>query len=385
MVARLLVIVNLIVLINTHLALAQQADSLEGSDAIVSALVPAVGYTSNAGLIGGLAYNRYNYLGDIKPFKSYLKSSALVSLKGLVEINGSYDRAESFGKPIRSVTDIYFRRFPNDNFFETGNESTFDPDRWEEGYYHFESISFGLDINLRRPIYNEGEKKKRLDLMGGIETGYYIPYINREPSSFTEAEPLGRQGGWLNFLMAGLDWENRDRELDPRSGNKAVLELRYAPEPISKYGMGSIYLDVRQYFQIFNRIKIANRLEGRHAFGDVPYWELSTLADDDSNVLRGYAMNRFRGNSSVAYTLELRSWIVQFPDFYKLKLGLQLFTDTGRVFTDEHGLNDLFKGYKQTVGFGGALSVLSSDFVLRGDMGFSDEGSRIYIGVGYLF
>ncbi|GAA5522004.1 outer membrane protein assembly factor [Aliifodinibius salicampi] len=385
MVVRFFVIVSLFVLMGIHLAQGQQADSLEGSDAIVSALVPAVGYTSSAGLIGGLAYNRYNYLGDIKPFKSYLKSSALVSVKGLVEINGSYDRTRNFGKPIRSVTSIYFRRFPKDNFFEKGNESSFNSERWEEGYYHFESISFGLDIDLRRPIFNEGEKKKRLDLMGGIETSYYIPYINKEPSSFSEADPLGRQGGWLNFVKAGLDWENRDREFDPRRGNKAIFELRYAPELISKYGMGSIYLDMRQYFQLFNQVKIANRLEARHAFGDVPYWELSTMADDASNVLRGYAMNRFRGNSSVAYTLELRSWVVRFPDFYKMKLGLQLFTDTGRVFTEENDLNDLLKGYKKTVGFGGALSVLSPDFVLRGDIGFSEEGSRIYVGVGYLF
>lgn len=385
MVARLFFIVSLFVLIDTHLAHSQQADSLEESDAIVSALVPAVGYTSTAGLIGGLAYNRYNYLGDIEPFKNYLKSSALVSVKGLVEINGSYDRTRNFGKPIRSVVSLYFRRFPRDNFFEMGNNSSFDSQHWEEGYYHFESISFGLDINLRRPIYNEGKKKKRLDLMGGIQTGYYIPYINKDPSSFSEAEPLGQQGGWFNFVKAGLDWENRDREFDSRRGNKAVLELRYAPDAISKYGMGSIYLDMRQYFQLFNQLKIANRLEARHAFGDVPYWELSTLADDDSNVLRGYTANRFRGKSSVAYTLELRSWVVQFPNFYKMKLGLQLFTDTGRVFTAENSLNDLLKGYKQTVGFGGALSVLSPDFVLRGDIGFSDEGSQIYVGVGYLF
>jgi hypothetical protein len=73
-----------------------------------------------------------------------------------------------------------------------------------------------------------------------------------------------------------------------------------------------------------------------------------------------------------------------FPE-YGLKLGVQLFTDAGRVFTGEDQTEDLFRDYKQTFGFGGAISLFSPDFICRGDIGFSDEVTRIYVGIGYAF
>ncbi len=147
--------------------------------------------------------------------------------------------------------------------------------------------------------------------------------------------------------------------------------------------MTTARLELRQYFYLFNWLTIANRLEARHAGGDVPYWEMSTLGD--SQTLRGYPLNRFKGKSSVAYNLELRGWVLQFPEFYNLKFGTQLFTDVGRVFTGSDDFDDLFEGYKQTVGFGGAMSIFNPDFILRGEIGFSEDVSRIYIGVGYMF
>jgi hemolysin activation/secretion protein len=105
----------------------------------------------------------------------------------------------------------------------------------------------------------------------------------------------------------------------------------------------------------------------------------------NKNTLRGYPLNRFKGNSSLAYTLELRTWLLKFPQFYGLKFGGQLFTDAGRVFTEVDDANDLFKEYHQTVGLGGAMSVFNPDFILRGEIGFSEDVSRIYIGVGYMF
>ncbi|MDZ7683308.1 MAG: hypothetical protein U5J63_16775 [Fodinibius sp.] len=45
----------------------------------------------------------------------------------------------------------------------------------------------------------------------------------------------------------------------------------------------------------------------------------------------------------------------------------------------------MFSDYKQTIGIGGAMSIFNPDFILRGEVGFSEEVSRIYIGIGYLF
>jgi outer membrane translocation and assembly module TamA len=352
-----------------------------GADSVSSAVVPVFSYSSIEGFVGGALYNRYDYRGSIQPFRNYLQSSALVSTKGFIEIEARYEQTQTFGQRIRSIYDLFVRRYTTDIFFRTGNDSDFSKNQWDNDYYYFESVATGLSYKARYPLYMEG--KSQLDLMGGAGVEYYIPYVSQDNSSFAQQMPTGRNGGWVNFLNTGLTWENRNSEFDPQTGNYAELEFRYSPDIISDFALGAARLELRQYFQLFNFLTVANRLEARHVTGDVPFWELSTLGGQ--NNLRGYPLNRFQGRSSLAYSLELRAWVLTFPELFGLKFGAQLFTDTGRVFTPSDDASDLFSDYKQTVGIGGAMSIFNPDFILRGEMGFSSEVSRIYIGVGYLF
>lgn len=360
---------------------AQVMNPQVGPDSVSTALVPALGYSSNEGLIGGLIYSRYNYKGNQPPFKNLIESQALITTKGFIDVQGTYEQTQTFDRDIRSIADVYFYRYTEDLFFGIGNETTFSDQQWEDEYYFYKSIGFGLDYRIRKPIYEQGTQQ--LDLQFGAATEYHIPYVRQQQSSFARQMPNGTDGGWINNVNTGFIWENRDSEFDTKRGNRAELELRAAPKFMSSYGMATARLELRQYFHLFNFLTIANRFEARHAGGDVPYWELSALGNNES--LRGYPLNRFRGNSSIAYTLEMRTWLLKFPDFYALKFGGQLFTDTGRVFSENDNGNNLFEGYHQTVGFGGAMSIFNPDFILRGEIGFSDEVSRIYVGVGYMF
>ncbi len=352
-----------------------------GADSLSSALVPVVSYSSNEGFVGGALYNRYDYAGNIKPFKNYLQSSALVSTKGFIEVEGRFEQTQTFNRNIRSIYDTFFRRYTTDIFFGIGNQTSFSDTRWDDDYYYFESISVGLSYKARKPLYKAGNKQ--LDLQAGLGIEYYIPHVTQDNSSLNQLMPTGNDGGWVNYLNTGVIWENRNSEFDPNRGNYAEFELQYSPKFLSNYGLGKARFEFRQYFYLFDFLTIANRLEARHVMGDLPFWEMATLGG--SNNLRGYPLNRFQGQSSLAYTLELRAWLVKFPQLYGLKFGGQLFTDTGRVFTGADDINDLFEGYKQTIGFGGAMSVFNPDFILRGEMGFSEDVTRIYIGVGYLF
>ena len=352
-----------------------------GADSVSNALVPAFGYNSNEGFIGGVVYNRYDYRGNVRPFNNYLESSALVSTKAFIELEARYEQTRILGRRLRSVFNMFFYRYTSDVFFGIGNDTPFSTSRWEDEYYFYRSVSFGLDAKIRRPIY-EG-RGSQLDYQVGLGTEYHIPYVTQRPSSFSELTPNGSEGGWTNKLISGLVWENRNSEFDPTTGNRAELEITLAPKPISSYALTTARLEFRQYFQLFDWLTVANRLEARHVHGDVPYWEMSTLGGP--YTLRGYPLNRFKGNSSIAYTMELRGWILKFPQVFNLKFGGQLFTDAGRVFTRQDDINDLFNSYKQTVGFGGAMSIFNPDFILRGEIGFSEDVSRIYIGVGYLF
>lgn len=352
-----------------------------GADSLSNALVPAVAYSSMEGFVGGVVYNRYDYRGNIEPFNNYLESKGIVSTKGFIEVEAKYERTRILGTDIRSVFDFYIHRYTADVFFGIGNNTPYSENLWDDHYYYFKSISMGGSYKMRLPVLNDSDS--RLDVNVGFSSEYQVPYIKKENSSFAERMPNGSEGGWINSFDTGLIWENRDSEFNPTSGNRLELALQFAPDLISEYSLSTARLELRQYFQLFNWLTVANRLEGRHATGNVPYWKFPTLGDDET--LRGYPLNRFQGNSSVSYTMELRAWILEFPDYYNLKLGGQLFTDTGRVFTEQNSFEDLFNGYKQTFGFGGAMSILNPDFILRGDIGFSENGSQIYVGVGYLF
>jgi len=352
-----------------------------GADSVSNAVVPVLSYSSTEGIVGGAVYNRYDFSGNVQPFRNFLQSSALVSTKGFVEIEGKYEQTHTFGKAIRTTVNAYFHRYTADIFFGEGNQVPFSKSRWDNNYYYFQSVSIGLEYKLRKAIFSRGTS--HFDWQLGLGTEYQVPYIKQDQSSFAQRMPHGYKGGWTDYLTTGFVWENRDSEFDPHHGNRAEFDFRYSPELISKYGLTSFHFEFRQYFYLLHWLTIANRLETRHVGGNIPYWEMSTLGGE--NNLRGYPLNRFMGNTSIAYTLELRAWILKFPQFYNLKLGGQLFTDTGRVFTGKDDFNDLFHGYKQTLGFGGAMSVFNPDFILRGEIGFSDEVTRIYIGIGYLF
>ena len=360
---------------------AQLLDEEAEADSVSSTLVPAVSYSSDEGVIGGILYDRKNFKGNIQPFRSRLKGKALASTLGFIEVEAKYIQTESWNSSIRSVVDLQFHRYTADSYFGIGNATSFSDEGWKNGFYDFKSIGWELNYFGYYPLYQN--ESRQFDLKFGLGVEYENPKAKNDSTSFALYPPKGNTGGWTNYLATGFVFENRDRTFDARHGNRTEVTLSYSPALIGDYSLFSAHGQYRQYFQPFSFLTIANMLNLRYVGGDVPYWKMSTLGDD--NTLRGYPLNRFQGNASVAYTLELRSWILKFPQFYKLRLGGHLFTDVGRVFTDADIFEDTFRGYHQTVGIGGTLSVLESDFILRGELGFSEDTSRIYIGLGYLF
>lgn len=377
-IAKLLLVVLLLFAART--VQAQLMPEPAGADSIRNAFLPVVSFSSDIGLAGGAIYNRFDYRGNVMPFSSYFRFLAVASTKGYVKVNAQYEQAKTFGSDLRSAGTVYFNRLAINNFFGIGNNTEYSQQLWDDEFYYFESYNVGLDLKIRKHLYMDYDSA--FDLLSGAGMEYQIPYVRQPNSSFNQIMPNGSKGGFVNYLAGGFIWENRDREFNPQKGNRAELEIRFAPAFLSEYALTSFNLDLRQYFYVWDFLTIANRLQARHVAGDVPYWELSTLGNNES--LRGYPLNRFQGTSSIAYNLELRSWMFTFPE-YQLKIGVHLFTDAGRVFTGQDKTSDLFRGYKQTLGFGGAFSLFSPDFIMRGEMGFSEKNSRIYVGVGYTF
>lgn len=363
-------------------AIGQPISTEVEADSLQNAFSPALGYNSDLGLMGGGLYSRYDYRGNTEPFRSFFQVFALVSTRGYVDTEIRYERPRSLNSDIRSDLSLYVNRYKYDSYFGRGNETTFEEQRWEEDYYYFESVGFGLDYRGRKPLLQSDEGQ--MDLIGGAGIKYEIPYVLNEESSFAEDIPEGNRGGWVNTLNAGVLWENRNSEFNPTRGNRGEVVFTVAgPWSLSDYKMGTLEADFRQYIPFFNRITVAARVNFYHSMGEVPYWEQAAIGDSES--LRGYPYNRFMDRTSLSWNLEMRTWILEFPD-YGIKLGGQLFTDFGRVFgRDDDLLTDFFSDYKQTFGAGGAISLFSPDFILRGDLGFSEDMFRIYAGIGYVF
>lgn len=367
----------------SDLSHAQMRTGSVGADSVQSSLFPALAYDSDVGFIFGGLYSRIDYRGNVRPFNNYIKSTAIVSTKGMVSFELEYDQTRSFNSDIRSTYTLYAYRFTHDYFFGIGNSTTYDEDLFDEEYYFYESKKINLAYEGRLPLHVNRRTGQRLDFLFGAGIKYENPSVKKPESRFNLDQPRGIKGGWINSFSGGVLWENRNSEFDPTSGNRFKLKVRLAPEFLfSKYGMTSIEGDFRQYFHLFNWVTIANRLQLHHTTGDVPYWELAALGNNET--LRGYPLNRFMGQSSVAYSLEARKWILTFPR-YAIKLGGHVFTDVGRVFTRQDDWSDLTSGYKQTIGVGGAISLFSPDFILRGELGLSEDTPRVYVGIGYTF
>jgi len=379
---RRFVLFVLLTLLSSFSLQAQILNYEVGADSVRNTIVPVISYGSDKGLIGGIIYDRTNYKGDTEPYRNRLKGKVMGSTLGFVEVEATYEQPRTWNSPVRSVVDLHFHRYKADNYFGIGNNTPFKKKRYEKGFYDYKSVGWELSIDGYYPVY-KGKNNRQLDLQFGVGMEYENPVARGDSTSFALYPPKGNKGGWSNYISAGLIFENRDRTYDPRHGNLTSIRLSYSPGFVGNFSLISTHGQFRQYFQPFSFLTIANMLNLRYVGGDIPFWKMSTLGDD--NTLRGYPLNRFQGNASVAYSLELRSWLLKFPQFYKLRIGGHLFTDIGRVFTRDDEFKDTFRAYHQTFGIGGTLSILESDFILRGELGFSEDTTRIYIGLGYLF
>ncbi|MDX1619207.1 MAG: hypothetical protein R3224_10515, partial [Balneolaceae bacterium] len=173
-----------------------------GADSLKKALVPVLGFDSDIGIHGGALYNRIDYSGEVKPFKSYIEAVAIASTKGMLDLDVEYDRTRSFNSEIRSKVRFFLFRFNYDYYFGIGNRTTFNDQGFEDDFFFFESLTFALRYDGRYPLYKAGAS--RLDLLFGVGTQYEIPYVKQDSSKFNFDRPNGVTGGWVNYLGTGL-------------------------------------------------------------------------------------------------------------------------------------------------------------------------------------
>jgi hypothetical protein len=86
------------------------------------------------------------------------------------------------------------------------------------------------------------------------------------------------------------------------------------------------------------------------------------------------------GKGLVQSNTEIRTWLFKLP-WLEARVGVSGFIDNGIVY------DGAFRDYQRasTIGFGGFTSLFNKDFILKYEMGFSKEGTGVYVGSGFSF
>lgn len=362
------------------------AQSGSDKDSTKIAFLPALAFNSDLGFIGGGIASIYKYKDQTHPFHSYTNFSAIFSTKGLASVNILYDKPFAFGTDMRLKTNMFISRFLQDPYYGVANYQVIeqDPPSGMPDFYQFISFSVGLNATLRIPL-SINNKNQQLDVLVIMNLDYETPLDNESDRLITSEKPRGFEGGRTFMIGSGLIWEGRNSEFNPSKG--AYMET--SVEIGNRLWGGTfnnlvIKHEVSHYltFHFIKDITLANRFYAKHTSGETPYWKLAYAGDDAT--LRGYPSRRFLDDNVAILNNELRTWFLEFPSS-NTRLGGNLFFDAGRTFANGTSLEHITNDLKYTFGFGGTASIFTPDFIIRADVGFSEEGTGVYITTGYMF
>ncbi|HEX5725421.1 MAG TPA: BamA/TamA family outer membrane protein, partial [Longimicrobiaceae bacterium] len=177
---------------------------------------------------------------------------------------------------------------------------------------------------------------------------------------------------------AALVWDRRDSEVAPRRGFRLALGAAgYGWDDGAPFGTAGS--EARAYLSIPGSFgpTLALRAGGRAAVGDYPFQEAAYVGGGPT--LRGYATDRFAGESAVYGGAELRArlgevnlWLV------RGRLGVLALGDAGRVYVDGESPGGWHTGH------GGGLFLEALERVVTLTYVYGDKG-RVYLALGMPF
>tara|TARA_R100001143_G_scaffold58746_1_gene56834 strand:+ start:46611 stop:47780 length:1170 start_codon:yes stop_codon:yes gene_type:complete len=344
-------------------------------------VLPIAGYSSDWGVYGGGFLQRINYGIGVEPFLSNLKTDITISTKGYFVSKFEFERTKTFGLNLRSRVEFIGQRITQGQYFGIGNDTGFSKTLFDEGFYFYENRELFLKYIARKRV-GEFSEFGKIDLFA-TTTFWAVNSITRgDVSLFLNDEPPGFQTSSIGKIGLGTLLDSRDDEFSPTRGIQYEAGFNIAP---SLFGLDFSYseakIDLRQYITILPDVVFAHRVKFDQIFGEAPFWAMPIIGNDEG--LRGYYLNRFRGESSILSMTEIRTWLFSVLDD-QVKIGSHLFWDTGRVYSDFDS-NAFFDEWKHSIGFGFAFTLFHPDLILRSDLGFSNEAFRFYFGTGYVF
>jgi len=251
-------------------------------------------------------------------------------------------------------------------FYGTGADSR------EEDQTEFTNERKELQLKLGRGF----SPRFIVELSYSLKNVFYFNIDRDQP--FTDTlDAVGEQ--FSPFASLAIRYDTSDSQIHPKKGFRLIFQNDAASKLLGNKNASfhRLTLDFRKYTLLFGRNDVlAFRTLIQKVSGEViPLFELSSLGGgSEMAAMRGYMLNRFNDKGKFLINAEYR-----FP-LWK-KLGGNVFLDGGSVWPSWSRIG--LDNFAVDVGWG--LRYYLQNFVVRFDMGFSDEGLGIYFNFNHVF
>ncbi|MBT8383859.1 MAG: BamA/TamA family outer membrane protein, partial [Ignavibacteria bacterium] len=332
-------------------------------------------YNTDDGLIFGIG-GRINYYDfRQKPYSTRLDLSgsyATISQRAEFEFLGDFNNLIG-GMNVK--VPAKFTGLEITRFYGIGNETVRDDSLLEANYYNVNQQNFNTGFYLKIPVL------ENVDVYTGLLLEF-ISVLQQENKLVNELQPYGL--GFLDFfaLSTSLRFDNRDDKELPFEGYYFDLYADVYPQTLNnKDFFGKIILDGRTYFSshYITDFTLALRAYSEIAWGEYPFYKGASIGG--KKTLRGFARDRYIGDYALMGSAELRYYLAKIYLLIPSKLGMNLFTDTGRVFLSGESSN------RWHTSFGGGFWVSIHERAINFSLNFakSPETFRFYLSIGQMF
>ncbi len=224
-------------------------------------------------------------------------------------------------------------------------------------------------------------KKIRPNLFAGVEIDFQslLGTQFNQPESRVYELPRGANGTTNLSSGLGLVYDSRRNPLNTRRGFYGeVAYLRSFSGLLSDYPFYSLGVDIRRYFPLAKGQVLAMQVYGLQTGGQVPFNQLALMGGE--MIQRGFYAGRYRDGSLLAAQAEYR--LLPFP--FSRRFGGAAFLSVGSVASQWSKLH--WRNAQPTGGLGLRYLIYpKKDIFLRVDVGFTRQGSGLYIFTGESF
>jgi hypothetical protein len=350
---------------------------------------------------GGFIFTNHGFRKE--PFRQrhvILATAAPLTLSFNFRYRGRYTNA--IGKwDVDVDLDIKSPNYVN-NFFGLGNESVFDrtiDDQPGSGignaidYYRFRFEEQVADISFVRKfsnwgVFSIGPAYQRIE-MEKPDAGkprFISQFVDGVGTDLFDEYRTYGGANWLIGIDKRDDTKVTSRGVVVTAKGKNMAALNKESRSFSSYETSASFY---YRFRVPNRLMFALRAGGGFNTGDYAFYQAQIL--DGKTELRGFRKTRFYGDSKFFNNAELRLTLTSFRSYlFPATVGILAFHDIGRVWykdgngADPSAADGVSAKWHQGWG-GGAWFTPFSAGVISLEAGHSEEGTLVYLRLGFLF